>query len=112
MSEAFTRKVGITGKPFLVPRRPKPPRKTEAKISEEMCWIIHDWETDKPLPPESNPCKVLRSALFSAKTTLPKGSPRNVFIQDLAASLNRKNMLDSHRVDEFNKLGYEYMEAV
>ena len=85
--------------------------KTEAKLIEEMCWVIHDWEKDKSLPPESRVCKVLSSALFSAKSTLPEGTLRRVFIQDLAASLNRKHLLSSERYDEFTKLGYEYMKA-
>jgi len=86
--------------------------KTEQKLIEEMCWLIHDWEKDKPLPPENPKCKVLASALFSAKTTLkPCGiSSQRVFIQDLAASLNRRRLLSSDEVDTFEKLGYEYME--
>ena len=86
--------------------------KTEAKLIEEMCWKIHDWEKDTPLPPESRICKVLASALFSAKSTLGRGSPRRVFIQDLAASLNRKTFLPNEKVEEFRQLGYEYMERM
>ena len=83
--------------------------KTEQRLVEELCWVIHDWEKDTPLPPESHVCKTLSSALFSAKSTLPKGSSRRVFIQDLAASLNRKRLLATEKYDEFTELGYEYM---
>lgn len=83
--------------------------RTEQKIIQELCWTIHDWEKDVPLPPDSRTCKVLRAALFSAKSTIAKGTPRRVFIQDLAASLNRKAMLPSEKYDNFTELGYEYM---
>jgi hypothetical protein len=85
--------------------------KTEEKLIEEMCWIIYDWEKDIPTPPGSPQCKLLASAMYAAKSTLPKGSPRRVFVQDLAASLNRKSLILKEEVDSFNKLGYEYMEA-
>jgi len=85
--------------------------KTEVELVEEMCWLIHDWEKDAPLPLESRVCKTLASALYSAKSTLERGSPRRVFIQELAASLNRKRILPSERYDKFNELGFEYMEA-
>jgi hypothetical protein len=49
----------------------------------------------------SSGCQVLDAALFTAKTTLPQGSPRSVFIQDLAASLNRRRLLSSEKVEEF-----------
>jgi hypothetical protein len=84
--------------------------KTEEKLIEEICWVIHNWEEDRKLPPESRICKILSSALFSAKTTLPKGTPRRVFIQDLAASLNRKRILPNEKVEPFTQLGYEYMQ--
>jgi hypothetical protein len=85
--------------------------KTEEKLIEEMCWIIYDWEKDIPTPPDSPQCKLLASAMYAAKSTLPKGSPRRVFIQDLAASLNRKSLLLKEEFDSFNKLGYGYMEV-
>jgi hypothetical protein len=49
----------------------------------------------------SSGCQVLDAALFAAKTTLPQGSPRLVFIQDLAASLNRRRLLPNEKVEEF-----------
>jgi hypothetical protein len=84
---------------------------TEQKTAEEMCWLIHDWEKDKPPPPDSPKCQVLMASLYAAKTSLPKGSPRRVFVEDLAASLNRRRILKSEQYDEFQKLGFEYMEA-
>lgn len=86
--------------------------KTEQKLVEEMCWLIHDWEKDKLLPPENPKCKVLASALYSAKSaTKPWGViSQRVFIQDFAASLNRRGLLPNEKVDEFEELGYEYME--
>lgn len=83
--------------------------KTEEKLIEEMCWTIHNWEKDTPLPPENPKCEILASALYAAKSTLPKGSPQRVFIQDLGASLNRRRMLPTEKVDTFKQLGYEYM---
>jgi len=84
--------------------------KTEQKIAEEMCWLIHDWEKDTSVPPDNPKCQVLTASLYAAKLSLPKGSPRRVFVQDLAASLNRHHILKSEQYDEFEKLGYEYME--
>ena len=46
-------------------------------------------------------CQVLDAALYTAKTTLPQGSPRSVFIQDLAASLNRRRLLPNEDVEAF-----------
>jgi len=83
--------------------------KTEEKLAEELCWLIHNWEKDTPLPPKSRVCKTLTSALFSAKSTLPPGTLRRVFIQDLAASLNRKRILPNEKYDKFVQTGYEYM---
>jgi hypothetical protein len=60
--------------------------------------------------PETNACKVLSSALFSAKSTIGSFTGRYLYIQELSASLNRKNLLPNEKVDEFRKLGYEYME--
>jgi len=84
--------------------------KTETKLVEEMCWILYDWEKDIPTPPDSPQCKLLMATMFAAKSTLPRGSPRRVFVQDLAASLNRKSLILMEEMDKFNKLGYEYME--
>lgn len=56
-------------------------------------------------------CKILTAAMFSAKGTIPKGSPRRVFVQDLAASLERKKLLIGKRAREFTDVGYEYMET-
>jgi hypothetical protein len=82
----------------------------EQKTSEEMCWLIHDWEKDTSVPPDNPKCQVLMASLYAAKLSLPKGSPRRVFVQDLTASLNRHHILKSEQYDEFEKLGYEYME--
>jgi len=53
---------------------------------------------------------LLESAMFAAYTTVPKGSPRRVFVQDFAASLNRKGLLRNEYVDKFCEYGYKYME--
>lgn len=53
---------------------------------------------------------MLESTLYVAKATLPEGSPRRVFIQDFAASLNRKGLLANEDVDKFREYGYQYMD--
>ncbi|HDO42010.1 MAG TPA: hypothetical protein ENH03_03820 [Candidatus Bathyarchaeota archaeon] len=80
----------------------------EEKYISDMCWLITEW--NEPATLDNPKCKILAAALFSAKSTLPKGSPRRVFIQDLAASLNRKGLLKNEKVDTFTKIGYNYME--
>lgn len=75
--------------------------KSEEEIVSEMCDL---------LTADSGACAVLEAVLFSAKSTLPAGSPRRVFIQDLAAALNRRDMLHSRDVGKFCELGYKYME--
>jgi len=52
----------------------------------------------------SSGCQVLDAALYTAKVTLPQGSHRSVFIQDLAASLNRRRLLPNEKVEEFWKV--------
>lgn len=49
-------------------------------------------------------CAILDAALYAAKTSLPKGSPRRVFIQDLAAALNRRKILHNNDVEKFWEL--------
>ena len=84
--------------------------KTEEKLVEEMCWQLEGPEMPYKVTPSSNECAILTSALFSAKSSLERGSPRRVFVQDLAASLNRKGLLSNEKVGKFTNLGYEYME--
>jgi hypothetical protein len=87
--------------------------RTEEKIQEEMCWLIFDPKLEHSNPPWNSSCQVLKSALYSAKSsTKPWGVvPQRVFIQDLAASLNRKQVLSNEKVEEFEQLGYEYMKV-
>jgi len=54
---------------------------------------------------------IFDATLFAAKTTMKDASERRVFIQDFAASLNRKGLLPTEFVDAFCKHGYVYMEA-
>lgn len=49
----------------------------------------------------SSACQVLDATLYTAKVTIPQGSPRSVFIQDLAASLNRRRLLSNENVESF-----------
>jgi len=86
--------------------------KTETKIIEEMCWLLEDpHQIPYAVTPSSLECQVLASSLFAAKTTTkPWGVvPQRVFIQDLAASLNRRRLLPNEKVSKFEELGYEYM---
>lgn len=55
---------------------------------------------------------ILTAAMFSAFTTIDSADGRRVYVQDLAASLNRNNILPNDKVDEFQQLGYEFMEAL
>jgi len=56
-------------------------------------------------------CDVLESTLYAAKSTIKDWNGRRVFIQDLTAALNRRDIIvDSEEYEEFNRLGYEYME--
>jgi len=82
----------------------------ELKLITNLCWTIHDPELDIVLPPHNVKCKMLSSALFAGKSNLPRGSPRRVFVQDLAASLNRKRILLSENYEDFLRLAYKYME--
>jgi len=54
---------------------------------------------------------LFESVMYAAKTTMKDASERRVFIQDLAAALNRRAWLDSRLVETFEKYGYTYMEA-
>ncbi|MCS7124546.1 MAG: hypothetical protein NZ932_03925 [Candidatus Bathyarchaeota archaeon] len=75
----------------------------ELRTLDSICMLLG-------FPLSSQKCKVLSAALYVAKTTLPKGSSRRVFIQDFAAALNRRKVLSNDLVDEFQQLGYRYME--
>ena len=55
---------------------------------------------------------VLTAAMSSAYTTIDSADGRRVYVQDLAASLNRNGLLPNDKVDEFQQLGYEFMEAL
>jgi len=108
-------------------RLKKPPpwaRRSEKEIVSEMCDLLrletigHGRELLEEATAEAclnlirdQACKVLASALYSAKSTLTAGSPRRVFIQDLAAALNRRGLLRDRDFDVFCKLGYEYMRS-
>jgi len=69
------------------------------------------WERKQlvPLPALGSP--LFESALYAAKTTMKDATERRVFIQDFAAALNRRALLDSELIDAFSKHGYVYMEA-
>lgn len=59
---------------------------------------------------ESPACKVLRAAFYAGKYgVFNESSTQRVFVQEFAASLNRKGMLKNPSVDQFTRLGYEYM---
>ena len=58
----------------------------------------------------SSTCQVLDASLYAAKVSLPKGSSRRAFIQDLAASLNRRRLLRNKDVEEFWELAEQIME--
>jgi len=60
---------------------------------------------------EGKGCKVLDGSLWTAKVTLAKGSPRMVYIQDLAHALNRRELLNNEETESFIKIGYEYMDV-
>lgn len=85
-------------------RKSEKEKETAGKLCQLLIFNLN------PMYPLSTECSIVRSALYAAKSSLPKGSPRRVFIQDFAASLNRKQILPNENVDEFHKLGYEYME--
>ncbi|MEM2567130.1 MAG: hypothetical protein QXH20_01485 [Candidatus Bathyarchaeia archaeon] len=75
----------------------------ELAISDSICMLVGYKFGDER-------CKLLSAALYAAKHNLPVGSPRRVFIQDLAAALNRRNILSNEKVDQFLRLGFRYME--
>ena len=83
--------------------------KKETESSSKMCEILPWGPPGKPLIHPG--CSILTAALVTAKTTLPKGSPRRVFIQDLAAALDRRKLISKEKYDEFVEAGYNYMEA-
>lgn len=61
--------------------------------------------------PESRETKMFEATMFAAKTTMKDATERRVFIQDFAASLNRKRLLTNENVEDFIKYGYIYMEV-
>jgi len=61
--------------------------------------------------PESRETKMFEATMFAAKTAMKDAHERRVFIQDFAASLNRKGLLINENIDDFMKYGYIYMEA-
>lgn len=61
--------------------------------------------------PESRETKMFEAAMYAAKTTMKDATERRVFVQDFAASLNRRGLLINENVDDFTKFGYIYMEA-
>ena len=55
--------------------------------------------------------ELIGSTLHSAKTTLGTNeNAKRVFIQDLAAALNRRSYLENSDVEAFKKAGYNYMK--
>ena len=80
----------------------------ETATKKQMCKLI-PWGPGEA--GEHPGCPILNAALFSAKSTLPKGSARRVFVQDLAAALDRRDLLKKEKHEEFLKAGYEYMET-
>lgn len=80
----------------------------EITAQKKMCRLI-PW--GPPDAGEHPGCPLLNAALVSAKTTLAKGSPRRVFVQDLAAALDRRDLIKKGKYDEFVTIGHEYMEA-
>jgi len=55
-------------------------------------------------------CQVLDASLYAGKVSLQRGSPRHAFVQDLAASLNRRRILKNEDVDSFTELGIQIIE--
>jgi len=74
-------------------------------VYKEMCGLIGQ-DVDE------SGCRVLQSAMFSAKTTITNPNERVVFVQDLAASLNRKKMLPHDKYNRFIELGKAYLEGL
>lgn len=86
---------------------------SEGQALFEMCFILFEgWhkETDPMEIMDAKQCKVLSASLHSAKSSLKQGSPRRVFVQDLTASLNRKQVVSNDRINQFTELGYDFME--
>ena len=51
----------------------------------------------------SSSCQILDATLYAAKTTLKDETEKRVFVQDLAASLNRRRLLKNDDVESFWK---------
>jgi len=90
----------------LAELREKARKEIDAK--NKMCRLIPWGPEDTGEHPG---CPILHAGLFSAKSTLPKGSARRVYVQDLAAALERRDLLKKSKYDEFVNTGYKYMEA-
>ena len=56
-------------------------------------------------------CKTLESAMYSVKQTIPDLTQKIVFVQDFAAALNRRHLLQYKKHSEFMNAGLEYMES-
>ena len=69
---------------------------------DELCELIN-------AEPHSRDCLVLKSAMYSAGSTL-RSVDRRVFAQDLAASLNRKGILSKERYDRFVDLSTRILD--
>lgn len=80
----------------------------EDRIGNEICHLLIF--RLKPMNAYTEECGLVKSALYAAKTTLPRGTLRRLFIQEFAASLNRKHTLPNENVEKFHKLGFQYME--
>jgi len=69
---------------------------------DELCELIN-------AKPYSRDCLVLKSAMYSAGSTL-RPTDRRVFAQDLAASLNRRGILSKERYDRFVTLSTRILD--
>jgi len=72
-------------------------------IIAEMCSLVEETERAKA-------CQVIDSFMWAGRTSLPAGSIRRAFVQDVAATLNRHKVLPNDKVGKFQDLGYEYMQ--
>jgi len=79
----------------------------------QLCSKLRIHEPPYTTPTLTNPvCQVLDTTLYAVKVSLPQGSPRRVFIEDLAASLNRRKLLRNEDVDSFTLIGFEIMREI
>lgn len=61
-------------------------------------------------PTTDNVYDVISAAMYAAKSTIPPGTRRRVFVEDFSASLNRRRVLDNKNFNEFREWGFKYME--